>query len=231
MKKTWPLVILLVTILIADPFRLNGAQDDIPQVRIIAPDETKTYTWNEQVRYAISVSDKQDGDSKYGEIPSNECSLSITYLPGNKESDIKELIDREEDPALLLIKRSTCFGCHAHKAKLSGPSFEAIATRYGNDETTIKNISGKILNGSKGTWGDEQMPAHPDLTEEQRRKIAAYILEMGDKPNYWIYPGLEGSFRTIEKPKTDTQGVYVLTAGYTSRSGKDGRHSVVLKVR
>jgi cytochrome c len=230
MKEVWSLAIVFLTILIAYPAN-QDVQEPPPQVKIITPDEKKTYTWSEQVRYAISVSDSKDGDSKYDEIPPNECSLSVTYLPGNKEGEIKQIIEQKEDPGLLLMKRSTCFGCHAHKSKLSGPSFEQIATRYGKSETTIYNLSAKILNGSIGTWGDVQMPAHGDLTEEQRQQIAAYILTIGNKPNYWIYPGLEGMFRIIDKPKTNGDGTYVLTASYTSTSGKEGRHSIVLNVR
>lgn len=61
------------------------------------------------------------------------------------------------------------------------------------------------------------MPSHPDFTPEEAAQIADYVLEQGGNKYRWVYPGLEGAFRIIEKPETDSQGVYILTASYTSR--------------
>jgi cytochrome c len=209
---------------------LTGIQGP-PQVKIITPDSKRTYTWNEQVRYSISISDPKDGDSKYGEIPSQECLLELTYLPAGKEDEIKKVTERKEAKGLSLMKRSTCFGCHAHKTKLAGPSLQEIAKQYKTTGDNIRNLANHILNGSTGVWGDQQMPAHPDFTEEQCRQIASYILELGDQPYRWILPGLEGTFRIMDKPKGDQSGVYVLTASYTSTSNAAGKHSIVLKIK
>ena len=229
MKAGVSLVIMFLTVV--SHFSGREPQENAPQVKFITPDAAKTYTWNEQVRYSFNVSDPQDGDSKYGEIASTECSLTITYLPGNREADINQIKNQKDDPALVLMKRSNCFGCHAHKSKLAGPSFEEISKRYKNDAATIKSLSGKILNGSIGVWGDQQMPAHEDLNEEQCRQISAYIIKIGGDAHRWIFPGLEGTFRIMEKPSSDPNGTYVLTGGYTSKAGKNGTNSMVLRVR
>lgn len=206
-------------------------QQDPPQVKILIPNSEKIYTWGEQVRYSISVSDPKDGDSKYGEIPALECLLELTYLPAGKEGEVKQVTARKEEAGLSLMKRSTCFGCHAHKTKLAGPSLQEIAKRYEATGDNIKNLGHHILDGSTGVWGDQQMPAHPDLTGEQCRQIASYILEIGNQPYRWIFPGLEGTFRIIPKPDVDQGGVYVLTASYTSTANTTGKHSVVLKFK
>jgi hypothetical protein len=75
------------------------------------------------------------------------------------------------------------------------------------------------------------MPPHPDFSQEQATQIASYILKQGGDKYHWIYPGLEGAFRTMEKPKDNAEGLYVLTASYTSRSGKRGEHSIVFKIK
>ncbi len=211
--------------------QLENVQAAAPQVKILEPDEKRSYSWEEQVRYSINVSDPKDGESKYGEIPAQECLLTLEYLPGNKDEDIKKIIEKREEKGLSLMKKSTCFGCHAHKSRMTGPSFQEIAARYETNESTIKNLSNHILNGSLGVWGDQQMPAHADFTEEQCNQIAKYILEAGDHPYRWVYPGLEGVFRIIDKPPVDRDGICVLTASYTSTSGAEGRHSIVLKIR
>jgi cytochrome c len=211
--------------------QIGKIQPATPQVKILAPDEQKSYTWKEQVRYSISVSDPTDGDSKYGEIPSQECLLTLEYLPANKEEDIKSIITKNEEKGLSLIKKSTCFGCHAYKTRLTGPSFQEISKRYEPNESTLNNLANHILKGSFGVWGNQQMPAHPDFTEEQCKQIAEYILETDNHPYRWVYSGLEGTFRVIDKPEIDRDGVYVLTASYTSTSGVQGRHSIVIKIR
>lgn len=208
-----------------------GVIQPAPQVKILSPDEQKSYSWKEQVGYSISVSDPNDGESKYGEIPSQECLLTLEYLPVNKEEDIKRIMAKKEDQGLSLIKKSTCFGCHAYKTRVAGPSFQEIAERYEPNESTLHSLGNHVLKGSLGIWGSQQMPAHPDLTEEQCKQIAKYILEIDDHPYRWIYAGLEGTFRVIDKPEVDADGVYVLTASYTSTSGAEGRHSIVLKIK
>jgi cytochrome c len=206
-------------------------QTNTPQVKIVGPDELKTYGWGEQVTYTITVSDPTDGESKYDEIPAQECLLSVDYVPGNQQEDIKEVVGREEDKGLSLIKTSTCFGCHAVKTRLAGPSFQEIAGKYKASQSTITQLANHIRNGSTGVWGDLQMPAHPDFTEDQTKLIARFVLEIGGQPHRWVYPGLEGAFRIMNKPQTDQNGFYVLTASYTSTSGATGKHSIVLKIK
>jgi cytochrome c len=210
-------------------------QDTAPEVKILMPQENKTYKWKDQVRYSIGVSDPKDGESKYGEIPSQQCLLNIEYLPvteGHTATDmIQKVQHTEEHPGLSLMKRSTCFGCHADKNRVAGPSFQEIAARYPKDAKTINSLGMHIRNGSSGVWGDPEMPAHPDFTEAETKLIASYILEEGGDPNRWVYAGLEGAFTIIEKPANDTEGIYLLTASYTSKSGSRGYHSIALKIK
>jgi len=67
--------------------QIEKIQPAAPQVKILAPDEKRSYTWKEQVRYSISITDPKDGESKYGEIPAQECVLTINYLPVNKDEE------------------------------------------------------------------------------------------------------------------------------------------------
>src|SRR5438067_9168021 len=41
-----------------------------PVVKIITPANNSAFPWNEPIRYTITVSDKEDGESEYQEIPS-----------------------------------------------------------------------------------------------------------------------------------------------------------------
>jgi cytochrome c len=207
-------------------------QDDAPKLEIEIAGAPDHLSWNTQVRYMISVSDPKDGDSRFGEIDARTCLMEIEYFPAGEVSRVNEAIENaEEHIGLSLMKRSTCFGCHADKTKLAGPSFAEIAGRYENNSVTLNQLGSHVINGSSGIWGTQMMPSHPDLTLEEAAQIADYILEQGRNKNRWIYPGLEGTFRTMEKPEDGEQGMYVLTASYTSTSNIRGEQRVVFKIK
>jgi len=212
-----------------------------PKVKILLSQKSEEfYTWDEHVRYSIDVSDTIDGDSKYGEINVTEVVLEIEFLPITEgeelnEEEIKDKIKiAEKEPehiGLSLMKNSTCFGCHADKTKHTGPSFSEIGERYENTSSNIESLAGSILGGSKGVWGNIEMPSNPDLTILETEGIATFILNQGAKKNNWILPGLEGTFRIIQKPENEVKGLYVLTASYTSTSKMRGQHSIILNIR
>ena len=208
----------------------------LPNVKLsLSPNNEEYYHWDTDVRYSIEVSDVEDGDSKYGEININEVLLEIEFLPqpdGEEGKEIIKISDIEpDDRGLSLLKKSTCFNCHADKTALAGPSFSKIAERYENTSGTIKSLSHCILNGSIGEWGSMEMPANPDLTSEETEQIASYILLQGGKKNSWVLPGLEGTFRILKKPGNVTKGIYILTASYTSTSLMKGQHSMILHIK
>jgi len=114
------------------------------------------------VNYTISVSDKEDGTSEYNEITAGEVLLKVVYL--RDSSKVKKYLSDKanngdiERAGLLLTKTSACFTCHAAKNKLIGPSFQLIAKRYPNNATSIETLAKKVMNGSKGVWGN--IPRH-----------------------------------------------------------------------
>lgn len=215
----------------------NKIQDKpLPNVKLsVSPNSEEYYHWDTDVRYTIEVSDAVDGDSKYREININEVLLEIEFVPqpdGEEGKEIIKISDIEpDDRGLSLLKKSTCFNCHADKTALAGPSFSKIAERYENTSSTIKSLSHRILNGSIGEWGSMEMPANPDLTSEETEQIASYILMQGGKKNNWVLPGLEGTFRIIKKPGNVTTGIYILTASYTSTSLMKGQHTMILHIK
>ncbi|HTF20882.1 MAG TPA: c-type cytochrome [Chryseolinea sp.] len=217
-------------------FSQNYSQENSPpEVKILMPEDNKVYTWNTQVRYVINVSDATDGDSKYGEIDGNKVLLEIEYLPAGKEGATAEQIKKAqatpEPKGLALLKQSTCLGCHADKTRVAGPSFQEIAGKYEQNAAVISSLAAHIVKGSSGIWGSMEMPAHPDLTEDEATQIADYILKQGANKYRWIYPGLEGAFRIINKPEKNPEGIYILTARYTTKSNVPGMQSIILKIK
>lgn len=211
-----------------------------PKVTITTPAKNSTFQWNSIVPYVIRVTDQEDGNSEYNEIANNEVLLIVKYLPDSSQVK-KYLLDRSKTSheSLVWMSTSTCFTCHAAKTKLIGPSFELIAQRYLVNSITIESLAKKIIAGSSGTWGDLKMPPHPDLKIEQAREVVKWILKNNADPDQNYIAGIEGAFRTKEKPsKEPGKGVYILTASYTdhgikgtprSPGSKLGQHTLVLK--
>lgn len=206
-----------------------------PVVKIEQPDKSRSFEWGSRVRYEISVSDEQDGDSRYGEINPGEVLLIITYLPIEKNK--ADTPGSEEHKGLSIIRKSACFSCHADKTSLTGPSFSDIADRYNPDTGILERLGKRIINGSSGQWGNFEMPPNEDISPEESVAIADYILEQGSRKDRWIYTGLEGVFQIIDKPENDEQGIYILTASYVNSgpdgepgSGIRGEHSIVLEI-
>ncbi|MEX0681460.1 MAG: c-type cytochrome [Balneolales bacterium] len=213
-----------------------------PTVTILQPEHTMSISWNAQVRYAIHVSDAEDGDSRYNEISPLEVLLEIEFLPEMNSRDelneqIEQIKQKAEPGGLALMRTSTCFACHADKTALAGPSFSEIAERYNREPETLQMLGSRIIEGSSGIWGDIPMPSNQEITREEAIQIASYILDQGENTTRWIFPGLEGAFRVIPKPPSVNRGTYVLTASYTDHGVDDkpqsqlqSRHTITIDI-
>ena len=81
------------------------------------------------------------------------------------------------------------------------------------------------------------MPPNPDLKIEQAKEIVDWILRNNSDPDQNYFAGIEGAFRTKEKPNKETgKEVYILIASYTDHGlkkipggSKQGQHTVLLK--
>jgi cytochrome c len=209
-------------------------EKSLPKVKLHLS-QNENLTWGSFVRYTIEVSDREDGDSKYDEIKNTRVLLEIEFLPIKNENELnqKRFANKKEpnDQGLSLMMESSCFACHADKKVMTGPSFSDIAKRYEKNTKNMELLANHILEGSSGQWGNIKMPAYPNLTVEETQKIAAFMLTQGSKKNQQILTGLEGMFQIMEKPADLEQGVYLLTASYTSTSSSIGQQRITLPIK
>ncbi len=88
----------------------------------------------------------------------------------------------QEDPAiqegLELIGKSDCLTCHKLNEKLIGPSYSEVAARYADNPVGRDSLVHKIIVGGKGNWGEIPMTAHPNLSEEDVKKMVAYVMSV-----------------------------------------------------
>jgi cytochrome c len=213
-------------------------ENEPPNVKITAPVNEAKFRWNALVPYAISVTDNEDGNSEYDEIPNKEVILMVKYL--SDSSKVKTYLAEDQDQNLEVLSwigSSNCFACHSAKDKLIGPSFEQIADRYQERVDAPDHLAKKIINGATGSWGEQVMPANPNLKIDKVKEIVGWILKNSSNADFTYLPGTNGSFKTREKPEEKAgNSVYILNAHYTDHgrngvwgSSKKGTASSVLQ--
>lgn len=78
------------------------------------------------------------------------------------------------DQALATSKN--CMACHAVEKKLVGPAYKDIARKYGQDKTAADRLAAKVIKGGSGAWGAVPMPANPQVSEAEAKKLVGWIL-------------------------------------------------------
>jgi cytochrome c len=71
-----------------------------------------------------------------------------------------------------------CMACHAVDKKQVGPSYKDIAKKYAGDAKAVDMLAEKIIKGGSGVWGAIPMPANPQVTPADAKKLSAWVLSM-----------------------------------------------------
>ena len=77
-----------------------------------------------------------------------------------------------------LVGERGCPYCHDMRRKLLGPSFYEISERY--SEKDKEKLVESILKGSKGKWGNYEMPPQK-VSRQEAELIAEWILSLKEK--------------------------------------------------
>ena len=216
--------------------QFNLPENTAPEIKFTAPKDKSTFQWNSIVPYAITVSDREDGQSDYDEINPNEVMLIVKYLKDSAQ--VKKYLISESNnnyEPLLWMSTSTCLTCHKARGKSIGPSFDLIANKYQDNPKAIEALAKNIIKGSSSIWGDMIMPPQPDLNMEKAKEIVSWILNHNTDQDKNYLTGIEGAFKTKAQVNSE-KGVYVLTASYTDHGVKDipqshkqGQQTIILK--
>ena len=75
-----------------------------------------------------------------------------------------------------LSQQKHCNACNAMDGAITGPSLKAVAQKYANDRAAADKLTARILKGGTGVWGSVPMPANPQLSEAEARRLAVWIL-------------------------------------------------------
>src|SRR5689334_4130022 len=183
-------ILLLSTINFATPFNKSRLQQQnhAPVVKIASPANNSTFAPGAQVHYSVTVSDQEDGESKYDEINQKEVLLEVKYFTDESKLSAKQSSSLQSDPpGLAAIRTSNCFNCHSFNSKSIGPSFADINKKYKPVTTDMALLGKRIHEGSSGVWGDVKMPSHPELSNEQIKNIVTWIMQNASAPGVDYY--------------------------------------------
>jgi len=78
------------------------------------------------------------------------------------------------DQALATSKN--CMACHALDKKLVGPAYKDVAAKYKGDKSAADKLAAKVMKGGVGAWGQIPMPANPQVSEAEAKKLVAWVM-------------------------------------------------------
>ena len=77
-----------------------------------------------------------------------------------------------------LLQKNNCLACHNVNQTVVGPSFKDVANRYRGQADAADRLAKKIRAGGAGVWGAMPMPAQPQVSESDAKKLAVYVLNI-----------------------------------------------------
>lgn len=196
-----------------------------PEIAIVTQGNSSFFYDNSKVNYEVVVEDKEDGTMAEGGIKAQDIQVNFDYLPqGYDLTQIAQGHQANESgnqfiAGKALIDESDCKACHAMDVKSVGPSYKQISDRYKGDAKATDFLSDKIIKGGGGVWGEHIMAAHPQLSEEEARKMVGYILAISDEQDYNGLPA-KGEVVTNQHKTGQDEGAYIFRAAYTDKGGE-----------
>lgn len=190
-----------------------------PEVKAQITGGNKTFFFpGAPVKYAVEVTDKEDGSTADKKIPGEAVKVTFDYLKGFDMTSIAQGHQKSviELPGKALIDGSDCKSCHLIDQRSAGPAYKDVAKKYEKQEGAADQLAAKIIKGGAGVWGTTEMAAHPQITVDDARKMVDYIMSLGKEKSAKSLP-VAGTVT----PGKENEGVYLLTATYYDKGGEN----------
>ncbi len=174
----------------------------------------------QKINYEVRVQDKEDGSLAKGDIDPAQIALNIDYLPEGYDKIAIAQGHRFADgnarfaQAQKIMEKTDCKACHKTAEKSVGPSFRAVALKYKGQEDAVELLSGRVINGSSGVWGQVAMAAHPSLSKADAASLIRFILNHDDEKAHPAPLPVKGEYQTDIPADDKGLGAYILRASY-----------------
>lgn len=179
----------------------------------------RTFFWEGQpLDYHVTATDAEDGTLGSG-IDPERVRLTVDYQARSiLEATPLGHQTEQTPPGLLYIQQGDCVACHNVDQASAGPSYRSVAERYASEPGMVRYLMNKIIQGGSGVWGEQVMPAHPDLRNDVVREMVRYIMSLATPGETLPLSGALALDRH-ERVAGDPAGAYLLTAAYVDRGG------------
>jgi cytochrome c len=77
---------------------------------------------------------------------------------------------------LQLAQKHACTACHATERKLVGPAYAEVAKKYAGQKDAEAALAKSIKAGGSGKWGQVPMPPQANLSDDEAKQLAAWVL-------------------------------------------------------
>lgn len=111
--------------------------------------------------------------------------LAVTY--GSAKANDADVLAASSAPvvagagakvdAKVLLQNNACLSCHATDHKVVGPAYRDVAAKYAKDPQAMDRLMSSIQNGGSGKWGDVPMPPFTQLSPDDLKSLATFILQ------------------------------------------------------
>ncbi|WP_246853577.1 ThuA domain-containing protein [Rufibacter aurantiacus] len=191
------------------------AGNEQPDVLVALPGNRSFYFEGTPVKYQVHV------NTPGGQVKPQNLYVSAEYVEG-KDLAGASMGHQVASATLVgrtLMESSDCKGCHKIDQKSIGPDYQAVSKRYLKDPKATSHLTNKIIKGGSGVWGENAMPAHPDLSEADARQIVSWILSLASPAS--TKPSLPAKGEVVPRvePQKKENTVLKLTATYTHEGG------------
>ncbi|RMG30296.1 MAG: PKD domain-containing protein, partial [Bacteroidetes bacterium] len=179
-----------------------------------------------RVKYAIEVTDLEDGSTADGSLDPSEVRVTFDYL--DESADLTLVAQGHEATAHAAlraagktrIQQNGCIACHDIEQTILGPAYRQVALRYQNRPDAISYLAQKIISGGSGNWGGQAMTAFPQLSQAEAESMAAYILSLAEEEAAPASLPLKGRLYMREHIGKGQQGTYIFYVSYTDKGGQ-----------
>lgn len=198
------------------------AGNETPEVKINILGNQQFYFPGKQVRYEVSVTDKEDGSTTAGTLDASNLYIKGVYMEGRDKAAMSQghQIITGAIAGKNIMETSDCATCHKTNEKSIGPSFMQVAEKYKPDPKSPEYLAQKIIKGGGGVWGETAMSAHPNISTSEAKQIVEYIFSLAGGAKQEPSLPATGSVNPTMGKELKDKGVLYLMASYTDKGGK-----------
>lgn len=193
------------------------AGNEQPQVAINLTGNKSFYFPGTPVRYAVKISDP--GAS----LDSANVFIKSDFVESNEDlANRGHQVVPDEILGKNLMLSSDCKSCHKVDEKSIGPGYTQVAQKYQKDAKASGYLIQKIIHGGSGVWGENAMPAHPNMKEGDVKLIVTWVLSLAGTNAKMKSLPLDGLVNATGE-QADKARMLALTASYTDAGGNGVR--------